>query len=117
MRRLSALFFSLGIAGSAAAQNDSDYTFLTPFDAICTTRMIFAETITRYGEVPIMRGMSLRNVNGALVPMPTVLFMNMQTGSWTMAEQMSEDAYCVIAMGQDWAVYRPGMTEEPATRS
>ena len=117
MRKIFALCFTLTLTLSANAQNDSDYTFLTPFDAICTTRMIFAETITRYGEVPIMRGKSLRNVNGALVPRPTVLFMNMQTGSWTMAEQMSEDAYCVTGMGQDWEVYRPGVTQEPATRS
>jgi hypothetical protein len=105
MRRLSALFFTLALTMSASAQNNSNYTFLTPFDATCTTKMIFAETLSRYGEVPIMRGHSLRNINGAQVAMNTVLFMNHETGSWTMAEQMSEDAVCVVAMGQNWHPY------------
>lgn len=117
MRTLLALCFTLGFTVSASAQTDSDYTFLTPFDAICTTKMIFAETITEYGEVPIMRGVSLRNVNGALVPMNAVLFMNLQTGSWTMAEQMNEDALCVIAMGQNWHPYFDNKNAAPKSRS
>lgn len=106
MRNLISAVCLSAVAVTATAQSSSDDTFLTPFDAICTTKQIFAETITKYGEVPIMRGISLRNVNGALVPLPTVLFMNMQTGSWTMAEHIADDAYCVIGMGQDWQVYQ-----------
>ena len=112
MRRYITAIIAAFAVNSAAAQTDSDYTFLTPFDAICTTKQIFAETLHNYGEVPIMRGQSLRNVNGAMVVMNTVLFMNLQSGSWTMAEQMADDALCVVAMGQNWEVYRPA--ENPA---
>jgi len=107
MRRFIATVLASLCINTAVAQTDSEYTFMTPFDAICTTKQIFAETITKYGEVPIMRGQSLRNVNGAMVVMNTVLFMNMQSGSWTLAEQMAEDALCVVAMGQQWQVYSP----------
>ena len=115
MRRFIAPLLAAFCVNAAVAQNDLEYTFLTPFDAICTTEQIFAETLYRYGEVPIMRGQSLRNINGAMVVMNTVLFMNMQTGSWTMAEKMAEDALCVVAMGQNWEVYQT--KENPGSRT
>ena len=117
MRRYVATLLSALACTTALAQSESDYTFLTPFDAICTTKQIFADTITQYGEVPIMRGQSLRNVNGAMVVMNTVLFMNMQSGSWTLAEHMAEDAYCVVAMGQNWEVYNAEQFVNPGVKS
>jgi hypothetical protein len=113
MRPFIASLLSAIAITSAVAQSDSEYTFLTPFDAICTTEQIFAETLYNYGEVPIMRGQSLRNINGAMVAMNTVLFMNMQTGSWTLAERMADDAFCVVAMGQNWEVYQHANPENP----
>jgi hypothetical protein len=90
----------------SAGANESELTFRTPFDAICTTERIFAETLYSYGETPIMRGQSVRDINGVTVAMNTVLFMNLKTGSWTLAERMSDDAFCVVAMGQNWEVYQ-----------
>ena len=116
MRSLIALFFVAALTSTAAA-NDEEYTFRTPFDAICTSKLIFAETLARYGEVPIMRGHSLRNIDGALLSMNTVLFMNIETGTWTMAEQMSEDALCVVAMGQNWHPYFDNKNAAPKSRS
>jgi hypothetical protein len=115
MRQIIVLLLAVFTVTTASAQNDSEYTFLTPFDAICTTEQIFAETLYNYGEVPIMRGQSLRNINGAMVAMNTVLFMNTKTGSWTLAEQMAPDALCVLAMGQNWEVYQP--QENPASQT
>jgi len=117
MRAMIALLFAVAANTAATAANDEEYTFVTPFDAICTTKKIFAETITRYGEVPIMRGQSLRNINGAMVAMNTVLFMNMQSGSWTLAEQMAQDALCVVAMGQNWEVYNAAQSRNPGVES
>lgn len=117
MRKVLALLSATLAMTSAVAQTDSEYTFVTPFDAICTTKQIFAETITKYGEIPIMRGQSLRNVNGAMVVMNTVLFMNMQSGSWTLAEQMAEDALCVVAMGQNWEVYNAAQSRNHGVES
>lgn len=116
MRALLPLLFSATVTASAVA-DDSEYTFLTPFDAVCTTQQIFAETMIKYGETPIMRGQSLRNINGAMVAMNTVLFMNLETGSWTLAEMMAEDAFCVVAMGQNWEVYHRANPENPDTRT
>lgn len=116
MRTILSLLFATTITTSALA-DDSEYTFLTPFDAICTTQQIFAETMMKYGETPIMRGQSLRNINGAMVAMNTVLFMNLQTGSWTLAEKMSDDAFCVVAMGQNWEVYQHGNPENPDVKT
>ena len=106
MRNLVALLFAITINTTAVA-DESELTFRTPFDAICTTQQIFGETIIKYGETPIMRGLSVRRIDGATVFMNTVLFMNIETGSWTLAEKISDDVLCVIAMGQNWQAY-PG---------
>ena len=106
MRHIVALVIALAVNTTAVA-DESELTFRTPFDAICTTQQIFGETIIKYGETPIMRGLNVRNIDGATVFMNTVLFMNIETGSWTLAEKISDDVLCVIAMGQNWQVY-PG---------
>ena len=106
MRHIVALVIALAVNTTAVA-DESELTFRTPFDAICTTQQIFGETIIKYGETPIMRGLSVRRIDGATVFMNTVLFMNIETGSWTLAEKISDDVLCVIAMGQNWQAY-PG---------
>ena len=106
MRPIVALVIAIAVNTTAVA-DESELTFRTPFDAICTTQQIFGETIIKYGETPIMRGLSVRNINGATVFMNTVLFMNIETGSWTLAEKITDDVLCVIAMGQNWQAY-PG---------
>jgi len=106
MRHIVALVIAIAVNTTAVA-DESELTFRTPFDAICTTQQIFGETIIKYGETPIMRGLSVRNIDGATVFMNTVLFMNIETGSWTLAEKISDDVLCVIAMGQNWQAY-PG---------
>ena len=106
MRPIVALVIAIAVNTTAVA-DESELTFRTPFDAICTTQQIFGETIIKYGETPIMRGLSVRNIDGATVFMNTVLFMNIETGSWTLAEKITDDVLCVIAMGQNWQAY-PG---------
>lgn len=106
MRTIVVLLLAATVS-TTTMSTESGLFFRTPFDAICTTERIFAETLYHYGETPIMRGQSVRDINGVVVTMNTVLFMNLETGSWTMAERMSDDAFCVMAMGQNWQVY-PG---------
>jgi hypothetical protein len=106
MAAVSSVLLSAVTVGATAVANESELTFRTPFDAICTTERIFAETLYSYGETPIMRGQSVRDINGAMVSMNTVLFMNLETGSWTLAEKIADDAFCVVAMGQNWQVYQ-----------
>jgi len=105
MRNLVALLFAITINTTAVA-DESELTFRTPFDAICTTQQIFGETMLKYGETPIMRGQSVRNVDGVMVFMNTVLFMNLETGTWTLAEKITDNVFCVMAMGQNWQVYQ-----------
>ena len=105
MHNLVALLFAVTVNTTAVA-NESELTFRTPFDAICTTQQIFGETMLKYGETPIMRGQSVRNVDGVMVFMNTVLFMNLETGTWTLAEKITDNVFCVMAMGQNWQVYQ-----------
>ena len=105
MRHIVAPVIALAVNTTAVA-DESELTFRTPFDAICTTQQIFGETIIKYGETPIMRGLSVRNVDGVMVFMNTVLFMNLETGTWTLAEKITDNVFCVMAMGQNWQVYQ-----------
>ena len=105
MRPIVALVIAIAVNTTAVA-DESELTFRTPFDAICTTQQIFGETMLKYGETPIMRGQSVRNVDGVMVFMNTVLFMNLETGTWTLAEKITDNVFCVMAMGQNWQVYQ-----------
>ena len=105
MRHIVALVIAI-VVNTTAVADESELTFRTPFDAICTTQQIFGETIIKYGETPIMRGLSVRNVDGVMVFMNTVLFMNLETGTWTLAEKITDNVFCVMAMGQNWQVYQ-----------
>lgn len=92
---------------SAVAQNELEPTFRTSVDVACTSAQIFGDTMLKYGETPIGRGHSVRNIGGVTMVTNTVLFMNLKTGSWTLAEKFADNAFCVIAMGQNWEVYAP----------
>jgi len=69
------------------------------FNSACGTLIEFADTMTKYGEFPLARGTSNRSLDG--VPdRILVVFLNPETRSWTMAEQVTDEVVCIVALGQ-----------------
>lgn len=75
---------------------------------MCVGEIQFAETITSYGEIPFVTMMVVRPKDKAMENFeeyPTVLFVNPDTRTWTLAEKRSNNNYCVIGVGDNAAPY------------
>lgn len=73
---------------------------------ICATAEEFSSTILDYKEEPLLTGTSLRDTgqSDALTPFALVVFVNPETGTFTIAEKVA-DMYCVIGIGQNMKPY------------
>jgi len=62
--------------------------------SLCMDRASLETLIDRFDETPVARGI-------AVYPMPSsmVIFINVVTGSFTVAERVAADRYCVISVG------------------
>lgn len=67
---------------------------------VCSHVLDFASTMEQFGEAPMIRGESIRMTE----PNPTVnilvVFFNSQTRTWTIAEKVSQEVICVLAVGE-----------------
>jgi hypothetical protein len=62
---------------------------------VCVTNNSLAETLDEFEELPFARGISSReNSNHSLV-----IFVSKKERTWTIAERISKDKYCIIAVG------------------
>lgn len=77
-------------------------TSIIKFDAVCTSKIELAEVLSEYQELPLARGNSSRGAEKVLGN-PLLLFVNPTTRTWTIAEQVSEDIVCVIALGTQFS--------------
>ena len=75
-------------------------------ETVCVNSVVLAETLGKYGERPALTMTNNREIAGRVESFATVLFVNYDTKSWTMAEQVKEDLYCVIGMGDHLSPYR-----------
>jgi hypothetical protein len=72
---------------------------------VCADEKEFVEAIVSFDEEPFITALSKRDLgNGLLTPTALVIFLNPKTGSFTVAEKIS-DMYCVVAMGENMKPY------------
>ena len=72
---------------------------------VCADEKEFVEAIVSFDEEPFITALSKRDMgNGLLTPTALVIFLNRKTGSFTVAEKIS-DMYCVVAMGENMKPY------------
>jgi len=72
---------------------------MVEFPIPCIGIVTLSEVLTKHKETPAMIMNSSREVGGKVFDNPTVLFINYETKTWTIAEQITKDTYCVIGMG------------------
>ena len=97
---LSILAAGLFFSSQALAQNSQTYA------AVCVNIDTLAELVTDFDEAPSMTMNSFRERrNGSLTKIPTVMFINYETKTWTLVERVNDDRYCVIATGEDIKPY------------
>jgi hypothetical protein len=74
---------------------------ITQIPATCVTIETLAEILHEFDEEPAMTMDSMREANGRTVTNKLVLFVNYKNKSWTLAEQMQRNRYCIIATGEN----------------
>ena len=77
--------------GVSVAQDSGTEVMRT---SLCMDRVSLETLTDRFDETPVARGI-------AVYPMPSsmVIFINVATGSFTVAERVAADRYCVISVG------------------
>ena len=101
--RLSAALIALAMSGPIWAQT------VVPMPVECGARSMLFAMLEEYDERPMMTFSSVRMIRQAPTIVPTVLFVNPVTTTWSLVEQVSDDVYCVVAQGDQAKSYRdPG---------
>jgi hypothetical protein len=82
-------------------------TVTVDFPIVCSNMKALSEVIAEYKEQPAMTMSSVRDT-GSDRPMLNrlVLFVNYETKTWTMGEQISPDLVCLIAVGDSIQPYK-----------
>lgn len=86
------------------------------YNGACGDKKEFADVITNYSELPFAGGISNRSLDG-LPDRKMVIFVNPETLTWTIAEKVTEDVYCVIALGTGFTPIHSETTEDKEEKS
>lgn len=85
------------LAASAAVAQESPQVVSMP--TYCVDVKTLEQVIDAFDELPYIKFNNARTLNDRSVSNPTVVFINFQTGSYTIAERVTNEHFCVIAMG------------------
>ena len=75
----------------------SDFT-VASVDTICISLKQLTEITDEAQEIPYVRGQS-HPIMTEGAPLSMVIFVNPTTGTFTIAERVSQDMYCLLALG------------------
>lgn len=103
---VTSLALTAGLATQPSTANEQIINI--PMEITCVTGKVLTETLEEFGEIPFIQMNSTRETDGGIVSNPTVIFMNPDTKTWTMAERIERDIYCVIAIGDFAMPFRGG---------
>lgn len=67
----------------------------------CISIETLSEVLEKHGEEAAMTMSSSRDIQDQIITSSTVLFVNFKTKTWTMVERLTNDNYCVIAIGDN----------------
>jgi hypothetical protein len=69
------------------------------FPAECGSIKNLEEMLTEYDEIPFVRGVGFKNMNGLIIETTMVFFANGKTGTWSFTEKITDDVYCIVGAG------------------
>jgi hypothetical protein len=68
----------------------------------CTQIQSLEDMLSQYNELPMLRGKAEREVAGNPIQNTVVVFMNMETKTWTIVEKMIDGRYCILTAGSSF---------------
>ena len=72
---------------------------------VCTNKADMAQMLDQHSEQAMLTMISHREIGNQITEVPTVLFVNRETQSWTLVERPSPEIYCAVAMGDNIRPY------------
>jgi hypothetical protein len=72
------------------------------FPAECGTIKNLDEMLTEYEEIPFVRGIGYKNMNGLVIETTMVFFANAKTGTWSFTEKIADNVYCIVGAGDSF---------------
>jgi hypothetical protein len=78
----------------------SDFT-VASVDTICISLKQLTEITDEAQELPYLRGQS-HPIMTEGAPLSMVIFVNPATGTFTIAERVAQDMYCLLALGSQF---------------
>lgn len=93
------------IFGSANISIASEITKL-PTELVCGSDLGISEVLEKYGEKPFATMTNAREIpTVGFTSNPMVIFVNPETRTFTIVEQLTKDVYCVVAIGDSISPY------------
>jgi len=68
----------------------------------CGTLKQLSEVLVEYDEKPLAIANTTRNASGIVKEFTVLFFLNEKTKTWTVAEKVRDDLYCVISTGKNF---------------
>lgn len=91
------LITALLVSMCAGAQAQSAYM---PVE--CASLKELTAVLTEYEEKPFAVGETVRDARGDKKTHVVLFFLNAKTGTWSVAEKVSDDIYCLISGGTNF---------------
>jgi len=76
---------------------------------VCVQAEVVYSSLDEYGEKPMMHMVSQRRTNDengeSINSYPTIMFVNPNTGTWSLVEKHTENILCIVGIGQQIRPY------------
>ncbi len=79
--------------------------FVADSQITCSDEKTVLKVINESGETPMLKMTNLRYTNGMPTENVSILFMNIETKTWTLVERFNEETFCVIGLGNEIIPY------------
>ncbi len=104
---LPLLLFPVLAVGNDTSE-EQDFTLLQS-KMVCVRAEVVYSSLDEYGEKPMMHMISHRRTNDengeSVNSYPTIMFVNPNTGTWSLVEKHTENILCIIGIGQQIRPY------------
>ena len=71
---------------------------------VCESWPVVRQMLDNHGEKALLKGLSHRGINQELVQFETIIFVNPDSGGFTVVERWDTEMFCVVQTG---SVLRP----------
>jgi len=89
--------FSLMFSNTILAQSS-----IMPVE--CGTMQDLTKVLAEYDEKPFAIAETIREDKGKIIQNHVLFFINTKTKTWTVAEKIKDNIYCVISAGQNFSL-------------